>query len=322
MGRATAVHLQDLAPAEGAWLDRWRETAARRIRTLTHGQRGLVEALLLGSRDHLSPEVRNDCIRTGTMHLLALSGLHVALVAAALQRLPGLGRVRLLCSLGTLLSFVLLAGHRPSLLRASLAWLATFVGLASGRLGAGLPRLAAIALVLLTLSPTLREDLGAQLSFLAVAGLLAAARLLRGGLLGPSGAFLATAPLCLETFGRVQPWGLLITPFLVPAVAAVLLTGLLAVFPGETLSLLDPVTSPLLNAAADGLAWQLRAAAWLCPAPLTPPPFPLPGLWVSLLVVAALVALPGRGRRSPLEQTEAQVAPSAPWPDERQLLHP
>jgi ComEC/Rec2-related protein len=297
-GRATAVQALTLGTPAGAWIDRWRAEASRRIRTLARAHRGLVEALLLGHRDNLSPTIRDDCIATGTMHLLALSGLHVALVAATVLRLPGLGRAATLASLGTVFVFLTLAGGRPSLLRASLGWVGITLGVAVGRLGAPLHRLAAVALLLAVVSPELAQDVGAQLSFLAVAGLLAAARLAPGGWLGPAGAFLATAPLCLELFGRVQPWGLIITPLLVPAVGLVLISGLVAVLPGAWLAGLDPVTGPLLRTAADGLARLLHACAWICPPPLTPPPFPIPGGLVSLAVVAALIVLPGHASRA------------------------
>ncbi|MDG2149988.1 MAG: ComEC/Rec2 family competence protein [Planctomycetota bacterium] len=291
-GRATGIHISDQHKPSGAWIDRWCATAVQRIRSLAGAHRGLVEALLLGRRESLPPTTRDDCIATGTMHLFALSGLHVALLTAAVLRIPGLGRASTLASLASILAFLALTGSRPSLMRASLSWLGLTTGLLSGRAGHALPRLLAVALALAVISPRLAQDLGAQLSFLAVGGLLAAVRLVRGGWLGPAGAFLTTAPLCLEVFGRVQPWGLLITPLLVPAVALLLITGVVAVFPGMLLAGLDPLTGPLLRGSADALTWLLHASAFYVPAPWTPPPFPLPGALVSLAVLAALLALP------------------------------
>ena len=293
-GRTRGVHIAERGDVAGAWLERWRLTARARIRALAGPWKGLLEALLLGRREDLPPDLRRACIATGTSHLLALSGLHVALVAAAIARWPGLGRARAPFSFLVVGLFVLLAGSRPSLLRAGLGWLALSVGLSRGRLSRPLHRLGAVALVLAVTAPQLADDLGAQLSFLAVAGLLAALRAVRGGWLAPVGAFLATAPLCVEVFGRVQPWGLLATPLLVPFVATVLVVGLIAVLPGESLAVLDPLTGPVLRSAAASLEQLLLSAAWFLPPPLQPPAFPLPGGLVSLAVVAALLALPAR----------------------------
>jgi ComEC/Rec2-related protein len=302
-GRATGVHISDRHEPSGAWVDRWCASATRRIRSLAGAHRGLVEALLLGRRESLSPTTRDDCIATGTMHLFALSGLHVALLVAAVVRVPGLGRASTLATLASILAFLALTGSRPSLMRASLSWCGLTAGLLTGRTGHTLHRLLAVALILAVISPKLAQDLGAQLSFLAVGGLLAAARLVRGGWLGPAGAFLTTAPLCLEVFGRVQPWGLLITPLLVPAIALLLITGLVAVFPGQLLVGFDPLTGPLLRGSAEALEWLLHISAFCFPPPWTPPPFPLPGAFISLVVLAALLALPSHRKRAKASRT-------------------
>ena len=165
-------------------------------------------------------------------------------------------------------------------------------GRGRGRDASALHRLGAVALVLLVLRPELADDLGARLSFLAVAGLLAVARLPGGGPVAPVGAFLVTAPLVAETFGRVQPWGLLLTPLLVPLVAAVLALGAVLVLPGALLAGLDPLGGPLLAGAAGLLGRLLEEAALRCPQPLEPGPLPLPGSVAGLLVLGALLALP------------------------------
>ena len=63
----------------------WREALAERADRLDSPRaRGLLRALLLGDRSRLEPELLDLFTRTGTRHLLALSGLHVGLLAAAL----------------------------------------------------------------------------------------------------------------------------------------------------------------------------------------------------------------------------------------------
>jgi len=295
-GGAQAVAISPAGAAQGAWFERWREAARARIRRLVPARRGLVEALLLGRREDLSPAVVWACRATGTSHLLSLSGLHVALVAGALSALPGAGAARPLLPALLLGLFVTLAGAGTPLLRSALGWLLFLVGGRLGRQPSALHRLGSVALVLAVASPGLEYELSTQLSFLAMAGLLAVGRLPGGRLLAPLGAFLATAPLCAHTFGQLQPWGVLVTPLLVPPMAAVLALGLVAVLPLELFSALDPLTGPPLRAAADVLELGVEQLAYVCPAPLVPRPLPVGPLPATLLVLGALLALPaGRG---------------------------
>ncbi|MCB9897225.1 MAG: ComEC/Rec2 family competence protein [Planctomycetes bacterium] len=299
-GAARVVSLAARGPPTGAWLDRWGAAAARRTGELVHPERrGLVAALVLGDRSDLPWALRRACIATGVMHLLALSGLHVSLVATGLGRIltgRALGRGRVHGA--ALLAFVLVAGARPPLVRALLGWVLLTYGRLSARPLTPLRRLLSVALIVLAVDPSLVDDAGTRLSFLGVAGLLAALRLPGRRVavaLAPAGAFLVTAPLCVELFGRVQPWGVLLTPLLAPLVGVVLLTGLVAIVPGPALAVLDPLTGPLLDHAARGLGLLLEWAEILLPPPLTPPPLPIPGLLGSLMVLAALLAL-GRTR--------------------------
>jgi competence protein ComEC len=306
-GTPTVVAMTARGPPRGAWMDRWSRSASRRVRELlTDEPGGLVSALVLGQRGELAFPILADCRATGTMHLLALSGLHVALVAVALQRMAGIRR-----PLGValvLLLFIALAGSRPPLQRAGLGWGLAAIGLRTGCAAASLHRLAVVALAMEAWQPGLHRELGAQLSFLAVAGLLATSRLARGPaalFVAPSGAFLATAPLIAETFGVVQPFGIVVTPLLVPLVGALMGLGLLAIVPGDLLAGLDLLTGPALTFCARSLRAVLATLADWAPAPFYPPAPTWPGWSISLAVVAALWMLPGRERRGGLVEVSA-----------------
>lgn len=306
-GKASIVSLTKCGPPRGAWMDRWSAQAAQRVRKLLDGESaGLVAALVIGQRSDLAFPILADCRATGTMHLLALSGLHIALLALTLQRMAGLRRP--LAVALVLLAFVALAGQRPPLQRAGLGWGLAAVGLGTGSATAPLHRLAVVALAMEAWQPGLHHELSAQLSFLAVAGLLATSRLARGPLalvVAPSGAFLATAPLIAETFGIVQPFGILATPVLVPLVGALLGVGLLAVVPGDLLIGLDFLTAPALSILARALRVALGTLAEWAPAPWQPPPAPVPAWLISLAIVAALWMLPARRRRAGLIERSA-----------------
>jgi ComEC/Rec2-related protein len=296
-GAPLVVSLRALGPPRGAWLDRWAQACSARVRQLvSRDNAGLLEALVLGRRDDLGWPIRAAWAATGTTHVLAISGMHIALLATALRALGAAGSWRRPALV--ILGFVVVAGAGAPLVRSALGWLLLAAGTRLARPASGLRRLAAVALLMECWQPGLHLDLSAQLSFLAVAGLIAGARLVRGPavlLLGPVGAVLATAPLCAEVFGTFQPWGLLVTPLLTPPLAVLLVLSLVAVLPGPLLSALDPLTAPMIEGSLDVLRGLTETCARLCPPPLHPPPPPAPGILLSLLVVAALVAL-GRGR--------------------------
>jgi len=306
-GAALVVSLRVLGPARGAFVDRWAAACCTRARQLvSHDNAGLLEALVLGRRDDLGWAIKDTWGATGTTHVLAISGMHVALLATALRALAAAGSWRR--SALVIVGFVVVAGAGAPLVRSALGWVLLSAGARLSRPADGLRRLAAVALLMECWQPGLHSDLSAQLSFLAVAGLIAGARLVRGPaalVLGPMGAVLATAPLCAEVFGRFQPWGLVVTPLLTPPLAVLLVLSLVCVLPGALFSALDPLLAPVLEACLDLLRTIVDTCARWCPAPLRPPPPPLPGVLLSLLVVAALIAL-GR-RRAP--RTPAPVTP-------------
>jgi predicted membrane metal-binding protein len=302
-GAATVVALHGTGPPRGAWLDRWARACAARLRQLvSRDDAALLAALVLGQRDDLGWPDRRAFTLTGTAHVLAISGQQVTLVAGALGAASAGGAwLRPALLLG---AFVAVAGAGAPLVRSALGWLLLLGAARLARPADSLHRLAGIALLMLCWQPALRDSLSAQLSFLAVAGLIAGARLGPGALAlatGPLGAWLATAPLCVEVFGITQPAGLLVTPLLTPPLAAVLILSLVAVLPGTLFCILDPLVAPLLQGSLQALRWVVTSCARIVPAPLRPPPPPLPGALLGLLVVAALVAL-GRRRTSLLER--------------------
>jgi competence protein ComEC len=140
----------------------------------------LLAALLLGDAGGLQPASREAFTRAGTVHLLAVSGLHLMLVVAGLYlflrcvRLRGKGAAVVLIAF--VWFFVALTGARTSVLRA--AWMTTvYLGATLlGRERDSLNALAFSALVLLWMRPTDLFAPGFQLSFAAVLGILLLAR--------------------------------------------------------------------------------------------------------------------------------------------------
>lgn len=137
-------------------------------------------ALILGKRDELSTEVRNAYSETGAVHVLAVSGLHLGFVAGGLGWLLGFGPfkrrswrwARLVVMLVGIWGFSLLTGMAPSVLRAATMFSFVLLGQAIGRRTSVYNSLAASAFLLLMLDPFLLFNVGFQLSYLALLGIV------------------------------------------------------------------------------------------------------------------------------------------------------
>ncbi len=221
----------------------------------------LAAALLLGARRQVPHETTDAFFRTNTIHFLAISGLHVGMLAVVLLVLLRWGllprRVALvLVGLGTL-AYTLLTGAPPSAVRATVLVLITAASYWLYRPQRPWNTLAAAALVVLALNPADLFRVGPQLSFLAVGTLGALApwwnrwrqydaleRLIRQtrpwpvraarhlgrwlgrGLLGASLLWLVSLPLVAHRFHLVAPVAVPLTVLLTVPVALALLGSL------------------------------------------------------------------------------------------------
>ncbi|TYZ07618.1 ComEC family competence protein [Hymenobacter lutimineralis] len=149
------------------------------FRQYVHAKReyALASALVLGIKDDVDQETRQAYANTGTTHIMAVSGLQVGLLFAAVTWLLSLlpGRRGPLFRFGTaglglavIWSYALLTGLSASVLRAAVMFTFIIVGRASGRQSNIFNTLALAAFALLCYNPFLLVDVGFQLSFLAV----------------------------------------------------------------------------------------------------------------------------------------------------------
>jgi competence protein ComEC len=135
-------------------------------------------ALVLGFKDDIDHDTRQAYANTGTTHIMAVSGLQVGLLFAALQwllaRVPLRGsttRRRLLTAglgLALIWSYAFLTGLSASVLRATVMFTLVIMGQAWERQSSLFNTLSAAAFCLLLWNPYLLCDVGFQLSFLAV----------------------------------------------------------------------------------------------------------------------------------------------------------
>lgn len=142
-------------------------------------ERALVKALVLGLRDELDNEQKDAFVKSGTIHVLAVSGTHVGFIYAMLLFMFGWwgGGAKARISRGVVILLALwgyagLTGACPSVLRATFMFsLFTLAGMSARRADA-LNSLFAAALVLLLWDPHMLIEIGFQLSFLAVLGII------------------------------------------------------------------------------------------------------------------------------------------------------
>lgn len=138
--------------------------------------RGWLCGLLTGDKSGLPSRVRRAHSEVGLAHLTAVSGFHVGLVCGAvwlLLRMTSLGWLWRTLGTGVLMwGYVLICGAPPSALRAAGMASMGLMASGTGRRADGLTLLAAAGGVMLMAQPWLSGNLGAQLSFLATAGII------------------------------------------------------------------------------------------------------------------------------------------------------
>ena len=227
-------------------------------RAVPEPQASFTQAVLLGIRDNLPDELVVDFRRSGTSHLLAISGLHVGVLLGISLSISAaaVGRRRQLYLIGPLIviaGYTLIAGAPPSAIRAAIMGVAYLGALAVGRPRSVLPSLALAASVMVAAEPRLLSDVSFQLSFAAMTGIAllstslaeratavlsltpdregvgpALSRLLIEAMAVTISATAATLPLVAFHFQQVSLVGLPSTLLTMPALPFALVTGAVA----------------------------------------------------------------------------------------------
>lgn len=250
---------------------------------LPDNEQALCVAMAAGERSGLTRELRAAYARSGTAHLLAVSGLHVGivflLVNVLLWWLPALRWGHLLrngAAVALIWLYAATTGFSPSVVRAALMFSALQLSLASASAYVSGNVLAATAFGMLVWNPAWLYDVSFRLSFLAVAAILAWAvpmgRMLRtryrllnaftSTLAVGLAATVATTPLAAHTFGLVPVAGLAVNPVILPLAAIIVFGSVL--WMAAPFAFLAPIFRFVLGTAA---AWQNAVAAWAAALP-------------------------------------------------------
>jgi ComEC/Rec2-related protein len=231
-------------------------------------QTQLIQAMLLGYRRAISPDLYRTFTRTGTFHVFAISGQHVVILGAifiAGLKIAGVARPRWgLLLLPALFLYIFTTGLQPSALRALAMATVFFAAPLAGRRPDAPSSIALAALLLLAARPANIGDPGFLLSFVVVCGLIMVggwavqringlrltkweAPLARCGGPHPASAFLRSigfllltslaawlfsAPITARFFNTLSPAALIGNLAVIPLTFIIMLTGSLALLAG------------------------------------------------------------------------------------------
>lgn len=229
-------------------------------------QYAIASALILGSKDELDFEVKQAYATAGAMHVLAVSGLHVGIIFLILNTLLSIldtskeGRlVKAIILLIVLWSYALLTGLSPSVLRAATMFSFVIMGTVLNRKASIYNTLAASAFFLLLINPNLLFEVGFQLSYIAVLGIVYLQPLIykriytKWWLLDKIWAItavsiaaqIATLPLTLYYFNQFPVYFMLSNLIVIPSAIVILSLGILLF-----------ITSPI-PAISESIGWVL-----------------------------------------------------------------
>ena len=223
----------------------------------------LLAGILLGRDQGLSPDLQEDFRRTGTSHIIAISGFNIAILAGLFSSLFTrlLGRKwGALFAVGSIFAYTVLVGGEPAVSRAAIMGALGVLGGMFGRRQNGLNSLGLAVLAMVLINPNLPWDVGFQLSAAATLGLVLYAQPLtdrftkyaaeRIGeerskkLAGPIGeiflftlaAQVTTLPIMMYHFGSVSWVMLLSNPLILPAQPLLMILGGISLLVGLVFS--------------------------------------------------------------------------------------
>ncbi len=225
---------------------------------LPEPQASLAQGITLGIRGNIPSSLRTDFSHTGTAHLLAISGLHLTIIAGILLSIGMwlFGKKHytyIWLALGIIWLYALLTGMHPPVVRGAIMASIFLTAELLGRQRSAFTALAFAAAIMIGISPQILWTASFQMSFVAMAGLIflappfrAIGRKAVSATLGEDGAVVSIAnivtdsfsvtlgaiiavwPLVAHYFGIVSLVAPLATLLALPALPGIIITGALA----------------------------------------------------------------------------------------------
>ena len=161
-----------------SWIYRFRNSLSTSLaRSLPEPQCSLAQGILLGQRGNISSDLNQMFTRTGTAHLLAISGLHLSIITGILVTIGTLAfgkryYIYIWFALLVIWLYAFLTGLRPPIVRGTIMGSMFLFAELLGRQRNAATALAFAAAIMIGLNPLILWDAGFQLSFLAMTGLV------------------------------------------------------------------------------------------------------------------------------------------------------
>ncbi|MBI3114356.1 MAG: ComEC/Rec2 family competence protein [Candidatus Harrisonbacteria bacterium] len=172
-------HMERTGRHRGNWLKEHLVAVKRAVmrgyeQVLPPDHAALLSGITLGARSTFSKELKEDMAVSGTLHIVAVSGYNISVLAANIGKGAAFfvsRRIAIWISVIGILLFVGMVGTEASVVRAALMGIAGLLAEGTGRPRDQAYAIAAAAALMLAWDPTiLREDLGFLLSFLSLLG--------------------------------------------------------------------------------------------------------------------------------------------------------
>ena len=278
-----------IQPQQGRWLNEWSFRLCGWIKDIygryfTVNEAGLMNAMILGDRTRVPDHVNELFLRTGTVHVLAISGFNVGIVAGLflmVLRFFPLSRSLILGIVMVLLAaYCFMSGASPSVLRSTIMIDILLVGFIWEKEPQPMNTLAGAGVAILMYNPLYLFDIGFQLSFICVAAIFLVSPFLKRevslfedmpewefnflrwvthSLLLSLAIWIAVAGLIAYYFQIITPVTILANLFVVPVVGAVIALGFLLIL----VEILFPVASLWVALSVKALLNALIALVFL-----------------------------------------------------------
>jgi competence protein ComEC len=283
-----------------AAIERLRQIIGDRVRAALPGERGAIAtALITGERGGISQATTDAFRDSGLIHILSISGLHMAVMAGAVFYVVRLGLAAIpaialrfpikkwaaAAAIVGALCYLLISGSSIATVRSWIMITIMFAAVMLDRPGIALRNVAVAALVILAIAPESLFDAGFQMSFAAVVALVSAYELLReraaaqprgpaaGGVLKLGLFFggivlttviasLAVAPFSAYHFHKSQQYAVLANLIAIPLCNALVMPASLATLVFMPFGL-EAVPLWVMGAGIDGMVWCAKKVAEL-----------------------------------------------------------
>jgi len=238
-------------------------------RFLPSEESALLAGMTFGERSGFSEEFKENLNKSGTTHIVALSGYNITILVIAVGLFFGYffsRRITFYLSIGAIGVFVVMVGGEPSIVRAAVMGVISLLAIQVGRIYSVRNAITISACLMVAINPEAIVDVGFQLSFMALLGIvyfLPAVKKWLGmegeisflnwkdNLLATGSAQVMVLPLILYHFQSFSLWSLVSNTLILEFVSYVMLAGFIL----GVVSFLGAIGYPI--------AWLASGVAWV-----------------------------------------------------------